>query len=160
MPLTIIPANVYHSETWTKAIPGVEQDALRDDAFAFGQDFFNSFDLMSMFCGVDVVKSGQSGFLGKEKTEAFIVGENFRSYKWYSIHTVHFFGSICVVGHYKQLDGGALFESSDDVEEKRTRLMQKLGDIESLDLFAAVEYAFDSTNTAIIQYIEEITSQD
>jgi len=148
------PGAVYDQDTWVKAFPNVNLSGAQEKILAIGMESFSSYDLPNVSLGIKDVSSG--GLFTTKNTKALVVSASFKPYVFTGIITVHIFGSLCVIGSYKLIEGQAIFEITQNVKEKKAILFRKMGNVESMDYFAALNKSVDFVVKTMVDKIDEV----
>lgn len=148
------PAAVYDQDTWVKSFPNVSLSGVQEKTLNIGMNTFDSYDLPDVNLEIKDVSSG--GMFTKKNTKSLVISASFTPYVFTGIITVHIFGSLCVIGSYKLIEGQAIFETSQNIEEKKANLFRKIGNVESMDYFSALDKSVDFVVRTMVDNIEEL----
>lgn len=149
--------SIYDENTSVRAYPNADLGGVQAKFLELGLNALKSYNLPDVDIKIEDVSSG--GFFKSKSVAALTLTASFKPYKFTGVITVNTFGSMCVIGSYKSLDGQALFDTSKNTEEKKLLLLRKLSNLISIDYFNALEssinFAADSIGAAIDEAYSE-----
>lgn len=145
--------SIYDAKTTVRAYPSADLKGMQSKFLELGQKALKSYNLSDVEITIEDISTG--GFFKSKKAAALTLTAHFKPYTFTGVVTVNTFGSLCVIGSYKSLDGQGLFESSKNAKELKLVLLKKLSNLVSIDYFNAIESSVDFAADAIGAAIDE-----